>query len=580
MYINFKNVHMENFQSILCEDIKLSNRGMVLVKGINSYDDCADSNGSGKSSIFESINWAIYGKTSSGITDPTNRYSNDGCMVKLDTDIDGQSYVIIRSIKNKKYKTSLTVLKVTEEEELDISGRNKTDTEKMIRNEIITMNQDIFLSTIFLSQGFSNRLSTLMPADRKKRIETLTETSEQLETFKDKITDIRNKYQSEYNDLSSKKYYNQGIYDRNISEKDRLKSMISSIDIEYTEDDITDAESDINNGIDIENSLNEQISDIKYKIHSLETNYNNAKRFIKDDKESIKSYEDKIKDLNEPDPICPVCNQKISKDIEKNISDEYNDKIKELKEEIDIMSNKMIRYKNDIDDCNDKMKHLSDELNNVRDAIKYNRDKLDKARNYISMSNIRSRINEYDKENKKIKDDINSIESELNDKNDMLSVSNHCLSLISKQFRGYMLEGVIKFMNNMLEQYSEMLFSHNEDIIKLSVDSSKLDIFLGDQQYNSLSGGEKRKIDLALVLTQRDLAINIAGSSSNILVLDEIFDNLDSQGISVVASMFSEVSSEIDSMFIISHKPDVDIPYDSIIRVVKGSDRLSRMENV
>lgn len=66
MNIKFESVDIENFRSIEKAEIKLENRGTVIVKGINEYEDKATSNGSGKSSIFEAIIFAIFEETSSG----------------------------------------------------------------------------------------------------------------------------------------------------------------------------------------------------------------------------------------------------------------------------------------------------------------------------------------------------------------------------------------------------------------------------------------------------------------------------------------------------------------------------------
>jgi len=41
--------------------------------------------------------------------------------------------------------------------------------------------------------------------------------------------------------------------------------------------------------------------------------------------------------------------------------------------------------------------------------------------------------------------------------------------------------------------------------------------------------------------------------------------------------MFVSVADDIDSMFIISHKPPLNIPYDSMITVTKGNDKISRI---
>lgn len=131
-------------------------------------------------------------------------------------------------------------------------------------------------------------------------------------------------------------------------------------------------------------------------------------------------------------------------------------------------------------------------------------------------------------------------------------------------------------MNSRLDEYSGKLFSNGADVIRLEVDESKLDIYLNDAIYDTLSGGERKKVDIALVLTQRDLAMNIAGTSSNILVLDETLEGLDEYATNITLDMIVEKVQEIDSMFIISHN-DYTIQYDSIMTVVKSPSRVSNV---
>ena len=106
--------------------------------------------------------------------------------------------------------------------------------------------------------------------------------------------------------------------------------------------------------------------------------------------------------------------------------------------------------------------------------------------------------------------------------------------------------------------------------------NNKLEVFLDDGEYGSLSGGEKRKVDLALSLAQRDLALNISGLTSNILILDEVMDNLDEKATRYTLNMITSISSEIDSLYIISHN-QYDIPYDNIMIIEKDENRISHI---
>ena len=102
MNIKFEELDIEGFRSIDRISLKLSDQGIVIVKGINNYEDLASSNGSGKSSVFEAIIYALFEETSSGDRDIENRILGQGCTVVLKFSIDGVSYKIIRQSKKGK----------------------------------------------------------------------------------------------------------------------------------------------------------------------------------------------------------------------------------------------------------------------------------------------------------------------------------------------------------------------------------------------------------------------------------------------------------------------------------------------
>ena len=146
MNIRFKSVEINNFRSIEKAKILLEQRGIVIVKGINEYEDKATSNGSGKSSIFESILFALFEETSEGEKDVANRIINNGYYICLNFQIDENEYKIIRENDGKRSSVQLY------KNDKEISARNKTDTNKLII-QILGVNKNLFLDSIFLSQN-------------------------------------------------------------------------------------------------------------------------------------------------------------------------------------------------------------------------------------------------------------------------------------------------------------------------------------------------------------------------------------------------------------------------------------------
>lgn len=193
--------------------------------------------------------------------------------------------------------------------------------------------------------------------------------------------------------------------------------------------------------------------------------------------------------------------------------------------------------------------------------------------------NIESEIKELESKLFKVNNDIENYKVQLSETEDKCNIANHCISLISKQFRTYLLENVLSYMNTKLAVYSNMMFSNECDNINLKSESSKLNIYLGNSLYESLSGGEKRKVDIAITLAQRDLLMDIAGVTTNILILDEVMDFMDESATNSALSTILTVADTISSMFIISHN-NYAIPSDKTLEIRKNEKRYSTVRMI
>ena len=126
-----------------------------------------------------------------------------------------------------------------------------------------------------------------------------------------------------------------------------------------------------------------------------------------------------------------------------------------------------------------------------------------------------------------------------------------------------------------MKHYGETVFNHSNIDFKLVGNS--LDIMYCGKYYESLSGGERQKIDLIVQFALRNMLTNLFGFSSTILVLDEIFDAMDSDSCQKVINFISSELSDVESVYLITHHKELQIPYDHEIRVVKDKDNISRI---
>jgi energy-coupling factor transporter ATP-binding protein EcfA2 len=64
--------------------------------------------------------------------------------------------------------------------------------------------------------------------------------------------------------------------------------------------------------------------------------------------------------------------------------------------------------------------------------------------------------------------------------------------------------------------------------------------------------------------------------TSNLLVLDEVFDGLDTIGCNRVIDMISNLS-DVKNVFVVTHRKDLSIPSDKELIVVKSSVGITEM---
>ena len=650
MNIKFKSIDIYGFRSLNKVSVSLDNQGIVIVKGINEYEDKATSNGSGKSSIFEALIFAIFEETSSGEKDVENRILKDGYSIDLKFDIDNDHYRIFRQCKKDKSTVSFY------KNEEDISARNKTDTNKLIQNTL-NINKNIFLDSIFLSQNAVTNLASLSPTARKERLEILTNTDQIIEEFKEKIKERQNQYEANCVDCRSN-------IDKNKGKKESLNNQIQQLQYKIEEQkqeierkkqlgDIKDIEQQIdklnenirNNEesisaveesiINADNSIkefnnkieeyNNQYNELQTKIlqkqsdiSSLQfdlTKQDSEKQHIQQDIERIKQEIEKIKNSD----TCPTCGRKYDNINEEHINQlmqEKNNlikdntiKIQEIEKVKDEINNKLYLENNVYEGLHLSTNEINSYITPIKEQIQIKeaektttnmlkiqknneineyRQKINNLQNIkeellkVENNNIKEYedlITQYNNDTKILDEEINKLNEEYN-KNDLyVQVIKNILQLITKEFRTYLLKNSIAYLNKHLQEYSMQLFSNEKDVIKIEESDTKLNIYLGNATYESLSGGEKTRVNIALLLAQKSLANVIGNMACNLIILDEILGYCDSEAESSVINLITNELDSLETIYMISHK-EIPIGYDNILTIVKDKNGLSQVHSL
>lgn len=602
MNLIFKKVKIKNFRSIQNAELDLQNQGIVKVIGHNLSDTKLENNGSGKSTIFEAIVYAITGDVSGESVNIANMYCDGESSVTLDFSLNGIDYTIIRKEKPKK---SLTILK----ENLDISGNTLTKSKEILNNELGFINYDILTSIIILSNGLHGQLSSLKPSERKARLEYLTNISLLLNDVQERVDNSINIVNSKYSEIDSKKYFALGQMaslqqqnDANLSKIKEIQNYITKEQLDnlnQKKDTLLKRIEELTNKIDLLNKIkqekDESLNTIKDElrqynqvINDLNLQYRTFKLEKDNFDKQIQNYENQK--LSAKDNICPTCGTKLSStekllehinsEINK-ITNEYsaknidtqmssvldqisnvqntsikscNEKIENINKEIQTNLNELSNVKNELGNVNIELRETETELN------KYNGDSLNIEQLEKLIETNKKSIDEFYSQSKQCEEELIKISKEQD-------IGKYFKNVLSRKFRNFLLSNTLNYLNERLSYYSSKLFDNG--IVQLESDESKIEIKLGMKYFSDLSSGEKRRVDLLLIFAIRDLCLNETQFNCNLLVLDEALTYLDSEGIQNVINMIQLESVNVDSIYLVTQKEDLGFGADSTLIVTK-----------
>ena len=298
--------------------------------------------------------------------------------------------------------------------------------------------------------------------------------------------------------------------------------------------------------------------------------------------------------------VCPTCGQKIPEVVIPDCSakeaelSELISGIEMINKDIAIakeclsqnMNNLNIKY-----DCSDINAELASVISQLSNA------ELNKSQLNIKIAGYQSALGElinrkqtFTQTLNKLQNDIESEKTrqvEIQDKklynsNEIeniklhIEVNNKMNNIVKRDFRGFLLQNVIEYINKKCKEYSLEVF--NKDNIEFKLDGNDICIEYCGKQYEALSGGEKQKLDVIIQLAIRAMLCTYLNFNSNILVLDEVFDSMDVTSCQQILELISNALSDVKSIYVITHRQELNIPYDKIITIIKDSNGISTIQ--
>lgn len=567
----FKKISIKNFLSIGDKSIELDfDSGISLITGINS--DKGGRNGVGKSSLVESVYWCLFGSTIRDIKKDKviHNQTDKNCVVVME-------FIIEINNKSKKYKLtrSLEPTKIVLlEDGNDITLSTMPKTDELIK-ELIGANEEVFQNAVIMTANNTLPFMAQKKIDKRKFVEGILN----LGIFGQMLLKTRadyNEYKKENDILGSvfsTQNKNLSLYQSQIEKNKEIKTQ----KIESLKNKILDNTKKIDLYIDnssIEIKIQEKRDFIISKENStlkLEDGLlkieNELQKLFKDQLESdfeVKNIKERISEAKKKEGTCPTCkrkyenddicidindlNEKLSTNLDKN--EKINKKISTFADKKRTLKTAISSNKFEIENLNKEIQQLlvdSKEIYHLKDKNEELLKDIEEIEN--SKDNVDDLIENVKKEIKESEDKIQKLQKQL------LILETAKFVVSEEGVKSYIVKKMLSVLNSQLNFYLKTLNApctceFNELFEETIYNSNGKEC-----SYFNFSGGERKRIDIAILFMFQDILKLQTGVSFNISMYDELFDSaLDESGVLNVMDILKErVEKTQETIYIISH---------------------------
>jgi DNA repair exonuclease SbcCD ATPase subunit len=560
MAIYFKKLRWKNFISTgnLFTEIDLTRNKSTLIVG---------ENGAGKSTILDALLFSLYGKPFRNINKPQliNSITQKNLLVEVEFNVGRSEYLIRRGLKPG-------VFEIYQNGTLMNQDSATRDYQEYLEKNILKLNHKSFNQIVVLGSANFIPFMQLPAGTRRQVIEDLLD----IQIFSTMNTLLKEKIQSNKEDLVAINFEMKSISDKIEMHKKHLETLRTNNDEVIKQKQIQldgIVESMYQAGVEIQNyemlngNAETSISDkekVQNKFEQLEDLRRKVGVKLVKLKKDVKFFED--------NNDCPTCKQGIQDGHKHEIIDKNNKQIKDIEDGTDLLQQEFNAAMDRITEIqginktitenNKKISELNTKItmwNNFEDELRKEIIRLQQTVSHNDDSNVDLQLLK-----KELKDSITKKE-DLSKEKQVLDVASSLLK--DGGIKTRIIKQYIPIINQLINKYlSAMDFFVNFELNENFEETIK-SRFRDEFSYASFSEGEKMRIDLALLFAWRAVAKLRNSSTTNLLIMDEVFDSsLDSTGTDEFIKILNGLTQDTN-VFIISHKGDQ--LYDKFHSVIK-----------
>lgn len=532
--------------------IDFDNQKSILVQG---------NNGSGKSAaILDSLSYGLYNRPFRKINRPNliNYRNKKELIVEVwFTTETGKEYHVIRGLNPQ-------VFEIYENDVLISQNSAIRDYQEILEKQILRLDFQAFTQIVVLGKATYIAFLRLQPQDRRRFIENVLNLSifgQMNEINKIRINELKNQQQ-----------------------EIRIALGLLKQEIELTQKHIQDFEEEaIRQQLEHERVINEQIDLLVEKNTELEERKEDLQRSMRAIADDLSTWEQKVDLCYEyqsrfhaklresqkrlaffsENTVCPTCESTIDNETR-------NSKIGSIEEEQSKIQQAQVQLEK-------KLETLVDVVSNIRSDLNFN-SKIQEEIKLIDHSIQQNTQSMLDLERRKTtppsshvekirstKDHLESLVGKREQKNEErthLNAKMDCHEFITAMLKDTGIKSAI--IRSYIPQITTIMNTHLRSLglfvrfeLNENFEERLYSRGIDELGYQSFSEGEKLRIDLAMLLTWREICKRKNNMDVNFLIFDEILDaSLDENGAESLVTLFKELSYQGVKIIVISHSSE------------------------
>lgn len=563
MSIHFKTVRWRNFLSTgnAFTTIKLDKRPTTLIVG---------ENGSGKSTLLDAVCFALFGKPYRNINKPqlVNTINNKNCVVEIEFNIGKKQYKIVRGMKPGIFEIWVDDVLINQ----DAASR---DYQKYLEDSILKLNYKSFTQIVILGSASFTPFMQLPAASRREVIEDILDIkifTAMNVVLKEKVSDLKSSIIETDTKITIAKNKAQIQQDYIKNLQDDRDARISDIvnKIHEAQHEIVEKHGILTR---LDGDRDRCINDITDSNTVIQT-INKIIQQINEYRTSTTKLEKEISFYHNND-TCPKCKQGIEHDFKKNIIDDHEKEMTDIEgcmSSIESEKHQLETRLHEINTINNEISVLTELINTVKSDISLSERYIQRLE--LEKNDITVKVGNIEVEKAKLKDlakEALEIAKERSDMNELQTYYDIASVLLKDSgIKTKIIKQYLPVINKLVNKYLTAMDFFVQFTLDEKFDEIIKSRYRDDFSYESFSEGEKQRIDLALLFTWRTIAKLKNSASTNLLILDEVFDSsLDNTATDLVMTLLNTLG-EGTNVWVISHKGDqLEQKFSHVIKFIK-----------